>query len=173
MLNFKFCKQCGFIFYRNKKYSQKQWEAKLCCSRKCGATRRDISLDADICKMYLDGVSSPIIAKKHNTSDTNVRRILKRNNIYIVKNRARAGGLSLTDNGYLRLHKSKSNGAIGGRRLHDLILEMKIGRSMRRNEVCHHVDEDKLNNHPDNLELMDRGSHTRLHKKGKSNAKPV
>lgn len=51
--------------------------------------------------------------------------------------------------------------------LHRLIAEQKIGRKLKPNEVVHHIDGDKLNNDPDNLCVMTRGEHARLHLKGK------
>lgn len=37
---------------------------------------------------------------------------------------------------------------------HRLVMEKKIGRKLRREEVVHHVDGDKLNNREDNLMLF-------------------
>ena len=36
---------------------------------------------------------------------------------------------------------------------------------MRKSEVVHHIDGDKLNNRIENLELMNRSSHMKLHSK--------
>ena len=41
----------------------------------------------------------------------------------------------------------------------DLVLEEKIGRLLLPNEIAHHIDEDRGNDHPDNLEAQDRGAH--------------
>ena len=36
--------------------------------------------------------------------------------------------------------------------LHRYVMECKLGRKLKSNEIVHHIDEDKLNNEPDNLE---------------------
>jgi|JI10StandDraft_1071094.scaffolds.fasta_scaffold375182_3 hypothetical protein len=44
-----------------------------------------------------------------------------------------------------------------------VVAEEKIGRELRPNEVVHHIDRDRGNDNPDNLEVMTRGEHTLLH----------
>jgi ribosomal protein L40E len=43
-------------------------------------------------------------------------------------------------------------------------MELKIGRRIRKDEVVHHIDEDRANNADDNLELKERGIHSREHR---------
>lgn len=50
---------------------------------------------------------------------------------------------------------------------HRVVAEQKIGRRLLKNEVVHHKDEVRSNNDPDNLEVMDKGEHARLHNLGK------
>jgi hypothetical protein len=48
--------------------------------------------------------------------------------------------------------------------LHRLVLEKKIGRFLKKNEVVHHWNEVKTDNRPENLALFrSNGAHTRLH----------
>lgn len=42
-------------------------------------------------------------------------------------------------------------------------MEEILGRSLHKNEVVHHKDEDPTNNNPDNLEVMTRSEHISLH----------
>jgi HNH endonuclease len=42
---------------------------------------------------------------------------------------------------------------------HRVILEDKLGRPLRWDEVCHHRDNDPLNNDPENLAPMTRAEH--------------
>lgn len=46
---------------------------------------------------------------------------------------------------------------------HDFICEMKLGRYLRPNEVVHHIDFDKSNNSLDNLIVLTKSDHLRLH----------
>ena len=60
---------------------------------------------------------------------------------------------------------------------HRLIMENNIGRKLTFNEVVHHIDGNKSNNKIENLQLMSRSEHARLHSKGndfnKNNAKLI
>lgn len=53
------------------------------------------------------------------------------------------------------------------RDLHRHIVETYLGKKLPYNKVVHHIDGDKLNNDPDNLEIMTRAKHARLHQTGK------
>lgn len=48
-------------------------------------------------------------------------------------------------------------------RTHRRLAEAKLGRKLQPNEVVDHVNEDKRDNHPDNLSPMSRDAHTRHH----------
>ena len=51
--------------------------------------------------------------------------------------------------------------------VHVLEAEKKLGRFLLPEEVVHHIDEDKLNNHPDNLMVFaTKSDHTSFHKHG-------
>jgi HNH endonuclease len=49
---------------------------------------------------------------------------------------------------------------------HRHIVEELLGRKLVRDDVVHHVDGDPLNNDPDNLIVLSRSEHMRLHMKG-------
>ena len=45
-------------------------------------------------------------------------------------------------------------------------MEEKLGRPLQKGEVVHHIDEDKTNDSPENLQLFPtKGAHTRYHVK--------
>jgi hypothetical protein len=53
--------------------------------------------------------------------------------------------------------------------LHRVLAENKLGRLLEANEVVHHIDENKDNNDPENLNVMTNANHSRLHQfKGES-----
>lgn len=163
----KICKNCGKAFFRRKKYSKKQWMSRAYCSSRCGAFKRDLSIDLKICGMYEDGDSCADIAVIFKTSATQIERIIKDNGMSCNPYKIKKGGIHLTSQGYLRFDDSAGNGYHAGRKIHTLIAEMMIGRPLKKCEVAHHLDGDKLNNHPKNLKVMSRGEHTTLHKKNK------
>ena len=78
------------------------------------------------------------------------------------KNVAWVGGRILDKSGYVLVHSpghpyacSTGGGRKGGYvREHRLVMEEKLGRYLRPNEVVHHLDGDRSNNHPSNLELF-------------------
>jgi len=47
--------------------------------------------------------------------------------------------------------------------IHRYIMEQKLGRKLERGEEVHHIDENKRNNDPDNLELTVKSDHTSHH----------
>tara|TARA_R110000868_G_scaffold395048_1_gene666584 strand:- start:21 stop:533 length:513 start_codon:yes stop_codon:yes gene_type:complete len=74
---------------------------------------------------------------------------------------SRAKGVSLKATGYVEVTRGEHK----GRRLHNLIVEAIIGRRLFVNECVHHKDENRSNNDPENLQLMTRSEHARLHGK--------
>jgi hypothetical protein len=46
---------------------------------------------------------------------------------------------------------------------HRLVMSLLLGRTLRRSETVHHVNHDKSDNRPSNLELMTKSKHSQLH----------
>lgn len=56
--------------------------------------------------------------------------------------------------------------------LHRVRMENKLGRLLEPGEDVHHDDEDKTNDAPENLGVLDHGKHTSLHRAAQMAAHP-
>jgi hypothetical protein len=72
-----------------------------------------------------------------------------------------AVGVSIKPNGY----EEYTRGEHKFRSVHTVKMEGRIGRRLLPDEVVHHIDGDRKNNTDDNLALMTRAAHTRLHRR--------
>jgi hypothetical protein len=46
---------------------------------------------------------------------------------------------------------------------HRIVMEQYIGRKLNKNEIVHHIDENKKNNNIENLQLMEKKEHDKYH----------
>lgn len=115
------------------------------CSKKCGKLNRS---------KHTQGISNHQFGLKGNL------------------NSSFTGKEKISNHGYKLIYKPnhpRANHA-GYVFEHILVMENKIGRPLKfygfkhpNNEVCHHIDRDKLNNNINNLKLMTDREHARLH----------
>lgn len=68
-------------------------------------------------------------------------------------------GKSLKPSGYYEITRGENK----GRGLHVIIVEKMIGRPLKKDEVVHHENGIKSDNRPENLKLMTRSEHSKLH----------
>lgn len=69
-------------------------------------------------------------------------------------------GISKKPNGYWEY----TTGEEKGKSIHVQLVEDRIGRKLLPDETVHHIDRDRSNNSLDNLALMTRAAHTKLHR---------
>lgn len=68
-------------------------------------------------------------------------------------------GFSLKQNGYYAVTIGKDK----NRPLHDVIMEEHIGRKLTKDECVHHINHIRNDNRIENLQLMTKSEHSRLH----------
>lgn len=60
--------------------------------------------------------------------------------------------------------KGKTYTKLRGRHAHRVIAEKILGRPLKKGEVVHHIDHDKKNNAPENLQVLaSQAEHARVH----------
>lgn len=80
----------------------------------------------------------------------------------------------LTKDGHLRMYAAKHPFADGRKEMnvHDMVMELHLGRRLLPGEVVHHMDEVKTNNVLENLELKSHSKHSSDHMKEIVKVKP-
>ena len=65
--------------------------------------------------------------------------------------------------GRTRLVIKRDDGTMTSKSYPRVIMEEKLGRSLLPDEDVHHIDGDKTNNNPNNLDIIKHGDHQRIH----------
>lgn len=114
---------------------------------------------AHVQALYESGLTLREIAEQLHSSDEVVRRLMRDAGIprrprgHIPGKHLPANGRLVDPDGYILLRRPDhpfANSA-GYVREHRLVMEKELGRLLTRDEVVHHRDGNKANNHPDNL----------------------
>jgi len=64
-------------------------------------------------------------------------------------------------NGYVNLYSKDFNKI---KSEHRYIMEKHLGRKLTKDDIVHHIDHNKYNNHPKNLVALSKKEHRKLHR---------
>ena len=131
-----------------------------------------IEEEKEICELYCASIknSSKVLARLFDCNWGSIINILRRNGINPRTNSESQRGLRTGKN-----HPSFKGGNIsddGYRRIcvnnkilqeHRYLMERHLGRKLSSKEIIHHINEDKLDNRVENLQIMSRSEHAKHH----------
>ena len=158
------CSQCGAGFKRWK--SQRRGGNAFCCYE-CKAKHqkgKHIGGNTEVCviceKEFFVRLSA--VSKGRKCCSWGCMRLFKKT--LTGEKSARWGtGVYKHSKGYLEQPITAKKGRAKRMLQHRRVVEEFEGRKLTENEVVHHVDGDKTNNGIENLEVMTRSDHARLH----------
>ena len=165
----KKCKFCGQIFFKPKRCGRKKWNQRQFCSKGCVTRYRGGRFEEKFClycgiKMKPRDNQSPVSFNRQKFCSRSCGSKFTRNGVFKPGDQHRLwrGGQCLSSNGYRLLLVS-----IGKYEPeHRIEMEKHIGRKLRKEEIVHHVNRNRLDNRIENLEIMTPGEHSRLHMTG-------
>lgn len=148
-----FCKNCGEEFKRRK--SSTRFCSSDCAHqyrKKAGRTK----LFCDWCGKSFDRPNCHVRA--HNFCSVSCKGAWESENRRAENHPNWSGGTYKQD-GYIFVHLS--DGSVMAE--HRYVMECVLGRKLYSDEVVHHIDRDKTNNHPSNLVVLSRSEHAKIH----------
>lgn len=141
---YKKCEVCGKDFYIRKSRDNKNTKF---CSRECmgKSFTKKIEKKCDYCGKSI--FVEPNRIRKNNFCNNNCKRLFRQK------------GYGITTDGYVWI--IINNEQI---KLHRYLMEVKLGRKLLPTEIVHHKDFNKINNSIDNLEILTRSEHNKIHR---------
>lgn len=138
--------------------------------KKYGIARRECkrSVDMDeLTKLSEGGMTASEIAGRFGVTSCYINQLARASGIRIKD--SRHPGFITTHSGYIMVKMPAHPDADckGYVRQHRVVMEQILGRSLGSDEVVHHINGDKSNNSPENLQLMTHKAHVAHHHKGK------
>ena len=164
----KLCNQCGKKFFTTPKRTE--YKRGKFCSRKCFYQSRTnkIILNCSICDKKIKRVPS---------------RFPKKNIRFYCSKRCRIKGFKKFDYkrvyNYVKKNKGFNNHVLGKwgfamsvdgyyvysrKKVHRILMEQHIGRKLKSTEIVHHINFDKLDNRIENLKIVSRSEHNKIHR---------
>jgi len=149
----KQCERCGITI--TAKYPSALRIKRFC--RECGVRQGARGKDRKITKQCIVCENDYRVKKSH----ADKRETCSRKCAGIVKSQKISG------NNHPRWKDIKSEPKrytwIGGRYAHRVIMENHLGRKLRAEEIVHHINGDPKDNRIENLKLMTKSEHMKLH----------
>jgi len=146
-------------FYRNRtKPGGYDSMCKICKNHRRGFQKGTYKICANCSKEFFAHEQDMVVCSRHCAGSLTPRLVGKDNANW-------KGGIIQSSKGYYYIRipehpRATNNGYV---KQADLVLEEKLGRPLEPNEIAHHIDRDKTNDSPDNLELETLSSHSKRH----------
>lgn len=152
-MNTKICEECGKEFLIKWKYNPNKVCSKVCQYNKVSRLQKEVALNNNPMKR-------PEVVEKWKKSVAG--KIWKTGENHPCWK----GGVEINDGYRLVMKKDHPNAHKGKVREHRLILEEHLGRELEPGEIVHHINEDRLDNRIENLQLVSRAEHMMIHING-------
>lgn len=144
------CKNCGVHFFVNSSETRVKRGEVHYCSLKCRdeGLKRGKMIKCKNCGKEFYSTRNDFCSKKC---------------VYEYRKKTYDHHKIYEENGYLVRYEGGYNKK-GNVKIHREVVEKAIGRRLRPDEVVHHTDGDRKNNKLENLQVLSRGDHSRLHR---------
>ena len=141
---YKICDYCGKAFHYNGKHKNRNKH--FYCSKDCAwnAKMKKLTVICDLCGVEFQKKSSDVSRSNHNFCCKLCNRTYR-----------------------ILMSSCTKDRMYHGKALYRIQVEMSIGRPLENGEHVHHVDGNHQNNNPDNLMVVSKSMHGKIHAAGK------